>query len=104
MFSPAKGEILTSKTPTFSWQAVEADVPLYYMLEIFDTWHNAAYWGGYVEGMTSFTVPEGILLPGKSYVWRVRVGDSAAESHDWVKLQNVALPKYFSFSMAQSLE
>jgi TolB-like protein/class 3 adenylate cyclase/tetratricopeptide (TPR) repeat protein len=103
-FSPAKGEVLTSKTPTFSWGAVQADVPVYYMLEIFDIWGKVAYWGGYVEGMTSFTVQEGILLPGKSYLWRVRVGDSVAESHDWIKLQNVALHEKLGFSMAQSLE
>jgi hypothetical protein len=54
--------------------------------------------------MTSFTVPEGILLPGKSYIWRVRVGDSVADSHDWIKLQNVALHERLGFSMAQSLE
>jgi TolB-like protein/class 3 adenylate cyclase/Flp pilus assembly protein TadD len=103
-FSPAKGEVLTSKTPTFSWGPVQADVPVYYMLEIFDIWDNVAYWGGYVGGMTSFTVPEGILLPGKSYTWRVRVGDSVADSHDWIKLQNVTLPERLGFSMAQSLE
>jgi TolB-like protein/class 3 adenylate cyclase len=103
-FSPAKGEVLTSKTPTFSWGPVQADVPVYYMLEIFDIWDNVAYWGGYVEGMTSFTVPEGILLPGKSYIWRVRVGDRVADSHVWIKLQNVALHEQLGFSMAQSLE
>jgi hypothetical protein len=47
-FSPAKGKVLTSKTPTFSWGPVQADVPVYYMLEIFDIWDNVAYWGGYV--------------------------------------------------------
>ncbi len=63
-----------------------------------------AYWGGYGEGMVSFTLPAGILLPGKSYIWRVRVGDSHADSHDWIKLQNVAVSERMSFTMAQLLE
>jgi hypothetical protein len=98
--SPSKGEVLTSKTPTFSWGPVQADLLVYYMVEIIDVWGNVAYWGGYVEGMTSFTLPEGILLPGKSYIWRVRVGDS----NDRNKLQNVALPEHLGFTMAQSIE
>jgi TolB-like protein/Tfp pilus assembly protein PilF len=103
-FSPAKGAILTSKTPKFSWGPVKTDVPVYYMLEILDTQENVVYWGGYVEGMVSFTLPVGILLPGKSYIWRVRVGDSHADSHDWIKLQNVAVSERMSFTMAQLLE
>ena len=74
------------------------------MLEILDTQENVVYWGGYVEGMVSFTLPVGILLPGKSYIWRVRVGDRHADSHDWVKLQNVAVSERMSFTMAQLLE
>jgi len=37
-------------------------------------------------------------------MWQVRVGDNAADSHDWIKLQNVALHDRLGFSMAQSLE
>jgi CubicO group peptidase (beta-lactamase class C family) len=33
-FSPAAGAILRSNTPTFSWGAVKATVPIYYRLEI----------------------------------------------------------------------
>jgi hypothetical protein len=37
------------------------------------------------------------------FFW-VGIGDSVADSHDWIKLQNVALHERLGFSMAQSLE
>jgi hypothetical protein len=34
--SPAAGETITAKPPHFSWRAVDADVPLYYRIDIKD--------------------------------------------------------------------
>ena len=99
-FSPSKGETLNSKTPTFSWGAVEADVPITYMLEIREIWDTSIYMTDYTEGMLSHTVSAGELLPGKSYTWRVRVADSS----DWVEVQNIAWSEWLNFTMAQSLE
>ena len=99
-FSPSKGETLSSKTPTFSWGAVEADVPISYMLEIREIWDTSIYMTDYTEGMLFHTVSAGELLPGKSYTWRVRVADSS----DWVEVQNIAWSEWLNFTMAQSLE
>ena len=99
-FSPSKGKTLTSKTPTFSWGAVEADVPIFYMLEIREMWGTSIYMTEYKEGMLSHTVSAGELLPGKSYIWRVRVADSS----DWVQVQNLTWSEWVSFTMAQTLK
>jgi adenylate cyclase len=99
-FSPSKGETLTSKTPTFSWGAVETDVPISYMLEIREIWDTSIYMTEYKEGMLSHTVSAGELLPGKSYTWRVRVADSS----DWVEVQNIAWSEWLNFTMAQTLK
>jgi adenylate cyclase len=99
-FSPSKGETLTSKTPTFSWGAVEADVPISYMLEIREIWENSINMTEYKEGMLSHTVSAGELLPGKSYIWRVRVADSS----NWVQVQNLTWSEWVSFTMAKKLE
>ena len=99
-FSPSKGETLTSKTPTFAWGAVEADVPVFYMLEIREIWDTSIYMTDYTEGMLSHTVPVGELVPGKSYTWRVRVADRS----DWVEVQNLTWSDRLNFTMAQTLE
>ena len=99
-FSPSKGETLTVKTPTFSWGAVAADVPVFYMLEVREIWDTSIYMTDYTEGMLSHTVPVGELLPGKSYTWRVRVADRS----DWVEVQNLTWSDRLSFTMAQTLK
>ena len=101
-FTPAKGETLNSKAPTFSWGPVEAEGPVFYLLEINDHWGigEVVYWGGYVEDMLSAAIPSGTLSPGKSYKWRVRVADHSDE----VKIDNIAWSEWLDFTMAQSLE
>ena len=99
-FNPHKGETLRTKTPTFSWGAVESDTTISYLLEIREMWGTSIYMTDYTEGMLSHTVPSGELVPGKSYIWRVRVADSS----DWVKVQNLAWSEWLSFTMAQELE
>jgi hypothetical protein len=99
-FTPKDGETLNSRTPTFSWDQVQSEDAKYYLLEIKDLWGETVYWGEYVEGMLSFTVPEGTLAPGKSYRWRVRVADHA----DKVRIDNIAWSEWLGFTMASSLE
>jgi adenylate cyclase len=99
-FYPLKGETLTTKTPTFSWGAVESDISISYLLEIREMWGTSVYMTDYREGMLSHTVPSSELVPGKSYIWRVRVADSS----DWVKVDNLVWSEWLSFTMAQELD
>ena len=81
--SPAPDETVTSKTPIFSWQAVEyPDTPLYYRLQIKDDADDLVLSTDREHGMLSCTAP--VLNPGQTYYWRVRVSDS----DDFVKVQN----------------
>ena len=99
-FSPAKWETLTSNTPTFSWGAVKAGEPIYYRLEINKLHGGRVYSTGYVKGMFSHTVPDGVLKPGQAYRWRVRVADG----DNWIKVQNRSHSEWRSFTMAKSFE
>jgi len=100
-FSPADGEILRSKTPTFSWSAVvHFNNPVFYLFQIYDSEGEQIYRRGRNQGMTSHTVPAGILKPGEDYRWRIRVSDSG----HWMEEQNRSHTKRLSFKMAQTLE
>lgn len=101
-FSPGQGEILASKAPTFSWGAVEyPDIPIYYRLVI-DEFPSGkrVFSTGRVRDMLSYKLSEGLLKPGQSYRWQIRIEDS----HDWVKMQNRSSSEWLTFTMAQSLE
>jgi len=98
-FSPAAGETITKIPPHFSWQAVEADVPLYYRLDIKDMQDNYIFRTGYVKDMFSAHAPSSILKPGQSYRWRVRVVDGA----NWIELDNRAQNQWQQITVAQKL-
>jgi hypothetical protein len=83
-FSPGSGARIDATMPTFSWQAVKADQPLYYRLEINKQYGGRVFSTGRVKQMTSYTVPSGILKQGQSYRWRLRVADN----YDWLNVQN----------------
>jgi hypothetical protein len=101
-FSPGQGEILASKAPTFSWGAVEyPDIPIYYRLVIDELPSGKRVFStGRVRDMLSYKLSEGLLKPGQSYRWQIRIEDS----HDWVKMQNRSSSEWLTFTMAQSLE
>ena len=99
-FSPSDEEKVSSKSLTFSWGAVDADVPICYRLDINDLYGNRVYMTDFVEGMLSHTVPVDKLVSGQSYLWRVRVADSS----EWVQIQNRANSRWLKFTMAQSLK
>lgn len=50
--------------------------------------------------MQSVSVPAGILKPGRTYVWWVRVTDS----YNWSQAQNRADSERITFKMAELLE
>ncbi|MBW2002340.1 MAG: amidohydrolase family protein [Deltaproteobacteria bacterium] len=99
-FSPAIGATLRSNTPTFSWGAVKAEVPIYYRLEIYKQHGSRIYSTGYVKSMFSHTVPDGVLKPGQAYRWRVRVADGDT----WNMVQNRSYSDWHRFAMAKALE
>jgi hypothetical protein len=99
--SPAEGSTLTSKTPTFSWAAVEyPDCEVYYRLVINDLAGKRIYGTGRVQNMLSHTVAEGILQPGQIYKYKVRVTDN----EDWVEMQNRSESQWLTFSMSETLK
>ena len=99
-FSPAKGAILRTNMPTFSWEAVKAEVPMYYRLEINKRKGGRVYSTGRVKGMLSHQIPGGILKPGQTYRWRVRITDD----DNWVKMQNRSQSEWLIFTMSKSLK
>jgi CubicO group peptidase (beta-lactamase class C family) len=83
-FSPAEGKTITTKTPRFSWAAVDADVPFYYRIEIKDMKDNYIFRTDYIKDMFSIRTPPNMLKAGQTYRWRVRVADGI----NWIELNN----------------
>ena len=100
-FSPADGETLFSKTPSFSWEAIEfLDIPIFYRLVILEAHSEKRVYGtGRIRNMLSHTVPDDILKPGQLYRWRVW----AMDSRDGLEVQNRSNSKWLSFAMAEKL-
>ena len=94
-FRPVNGAALQSDTPTFSWQAIEAEEPLYYRLEINKPGGGRIYSTGYIKNMQSHTVPGGVLKAGRSYRWRIRITDG---SH-WTTVQNSTRSAWQNFNI-----
>jgi hypothetical protein len=100
-FMPAEGDILIDTSPTFSWAPVEyPNTEIYYRLIIENPSRKRIFSTGRVQGMLSYTVPAGILKPGRTYQWRVR----AIDSDDWIEIQNRSLSKWQTFTMAGTTE
>ena len=83
-FKPGKGEKLYSTTPTFSWAAAKADIPLYYRLEINKLQGKRVYSTIRGKNILSHKLAKGVLKKGQSYRWRLRITDS----DDWLNVQN----------------
>ena len=100
-FSPRDGETLSSRKPTFYWEAIESsDIPIFYRLEILAARSEKRAFGtGRIRNMLSHTVPEGILKPGQIYRWRVW----AMDSRDGLEVQNRSNSKWAFFGMAETL-
>jgi hypothetical protein len=107
-FSPAAGAVVSSKTPTFEWGALEYEsdpsIPLYYRLEIHEddggqVGQKRVLMTRRTKDMFYYTLPENVLTPGGTYWWRVRVDDSG----DWLKVQNSVRNEWIPFTVADPL-
>ena len=100
-FSPAEGQTLTAKAPTFTWAPVEyADAAIYYRLVIEDLSGVRVFESQRVPNMTFCKVPQGALKPGQTYRYRVRVMDSMG----WVEIQNRSDSDWVTIKMADALK
>jgi hypothetical protein len=99
-FTPKPATLIRSITPVFSWGPVRADVPAYYRLEINHSRGGRVYSTGQRKAMLSHQIPEGILKPGQSYRWRIRVTDS----DHWITTQNRSHSPWLKFTVTDSLE
>lgn len=97
--SPAEGETLTCKSPVFSWDAVTAEPPLYYRLEINDMQNSRVYVTSYVEDMLSIRLPPDLLKVGQNYRWRVRIVDGP----NWIEMNNRSNSEWRKFSVSQTI-
>jgi hypothetical protein len=102
MFSPIDGELLSSRTPTFSWEPIEfSDIPIFYRLEILEAHsEKRAYATGRIRNMLSHKVPNGNLKPGQTYRWRVW----AMDSQDGLEVQNRSNSNWKTITMAENLK
>ncbi len=99
--SPANEETISSRRPTFSWEAIDfADIPIFYRLEIREVnSEKRVYATGKNRNMLSHRAPAGTLKSGESYRWRVEAGDS----QDWLEVQNRSNSRWNFFTMAETL-
>jgi CubicO group peptidase (beta-lactamase class C family) len=94
-FSPSEGKAPTCKMPPFTWNAVEAGIPLYYRLEIMDMQNNSIYTTNYGEDVLFIRLPPDLLKVGQTYRWRVRAVDGA----NWITLNNRSHSQWLHFSV-----
>ena len=92
------GDMLQSTTPTLSWEAVKAKIPVYYRINIFDQNRKRIH-NRFVKDMLSYTVPKGVLKPGQTYFWNIRVSDS----EQWAQEQNRSSSRLCKFSTKSEL-
>lgn len=97
---PANGAILTSKTPTFQWGAIQnPDAPVFYRLQIYDDTGYRVFASGRKSDLLSMAIPVGILKPGKTYTWSVGTFDL----EDGNLSENKGNSETFTFTMANTL-
>ena len=99
-FNPAGYQTDPCRTPTFSWSSLTGRDGLFYQVQIRDLNRKRVYGTGYVRDMVSVRLPPGILAPGQTYQWRVRVADGP----NWVALNNRSQSRWVTFLTAQQLK
>ena len=52
-----------------------------------------------IPNVFSYTIPEGVLKPGRAYRWRIRIPDSG----HWIEEQNRTHDRWRTFTMADVL-
>lgn len=99
-FYPARGESITCTPPTFSWQKLNYDRPIFYQVEIRDANRQHVYRTSYVQEMESVRLPQKILRANSTYQWRVIAADGA----DWLSLNNRSQSRWVSFTTKETLD
>ena len=104
-FSPADRETVPATSPTFSWEPVEAGIPVHYRLDIRDMGGDYVYRSAYAEHGAGedrrlHVVPAGYLKPGEAYLWRVRVVDEPG----FVQAENRANSNWVGFTVSSGAE
>lgn len=78
---PTSEQIISTTTPTFQWNAVAGAAKVevrIHNLDIFTTFGDSLFTSLLLSGSaTSYTVPSGILTPGRRYLVRVNAFDGA---------------------------
>ncbi len=97
---PAGGAVLSTSAPTFRWNAVEGEGPVFYRLDVHEPRGGRVYATGYRRDMLSHTVPAGTLSPGRPYRWRVRLADS----DHWTSVQNRTNSPWRLFTLKPSAD
>ena len=97
-FSPVEGKTLTCKSHVFSWDAVAAEIPIFYRLEIKDMQDNRVFASSYIQGMHSIRPPTDKLKAGATYRWRIR----AVDGPDWIVMNNRSNSEWRKFSIGQT--
>jgi len=88
------GNVLQTTTPTLSWEAVKTQNPVYYRVDIFDQSRSRIHRTSSIKNMLSYTVPKGILNPGQTYFWKIRISGS----DKWTQEQNRSSSRLWKFS------
>jgi CubicO group peptidase (beta-lactamase class C family) len=99
-FNPARYQTDHCRTPTFSWSSLTEGDDLFYQVQIRALDRKRVYGTDYVRDMVSVRLPPGILEPGQTYQWRVRVADGP----NWVALNNRSQSPWITFLTAQQLK
>ena len=94
-FFPVNNDKIDSATPTFTWQPVQSENPLFYRLVINNKDGGRVYSTRRIKNMVSHTVPSGVLESGHTYRWRIRIADS----DDWLNIQNRSHSEWHIFHL-----
>jgi len=104
-FSPKADATITSKTPSFTWDPVDfnEDIPVYYRLSIYEDvagdFGYRVFQSGIKHNMNYFTVPNGVLVPGEKYLWKIDVMDS----DNYTRAQNRSRSALMPITIADDL-
>ena len=99
-FSPTAGGTITTTSPIFSWKGINADIPLYYRIDVKDTADKYIFRTRYVKDMFFTRAPPNMLKPGQTYRWRLRVADG----NNWISLNNRSHSQWQTITVGPTLE
>jgi hypothetical protein len=74
----SSGQVLTTFTPTFTWDAITTGGFTGYQLNLYDKTLARSFSYAIDASATTFTPPAGVILPSDAYVWNLRVVNGTA--------------------------